>query len=109
MTLLDQSIPKIAEAVRSGETSARELVARPETNTVVERAASAVLGRPVAVVHEQESQRASGKKTLSLLSAEERERKVREAYDNARKHPRISEAVEILGARLKDLRLAKVP
>ena len=86
-----------------------ELVARPETTAVVERALTSVLGRDVKVVHEHESARAAGKKTLSHLSVEERERKVREAYETAKRHPRISEAVEILGARLKDLRLAKSP
>jgi hypothetical protein len=41
------------------------------------------------------------------LEAEARERRTREAYEKARQHPRIAEAVEILGARLKDLKLAK--
>jgi hypothetical protein len=68
-----------------------------------------VLGRPTRIVHEQESGRAAGRKTLSRLEAEERERKVREAYDRARRHPRIAEATEILGAKLRDLKLAKAP
>jgi hypothetical protein len=66
-----------------------------------------VLGSPCRVSHERDSARAAGKKTLSHLEAEARELRTREAYDKARKHPRIAEAVEILGARLKDLKLAK--
>jgi DNA polymerase-3 subunit gamma/tau len=86
-----------------------QLVANSDATPIVERACSALLGRTIRVVHELESARAAGKKTLSVLSAEDRERKVREAYETARRHPRITEAVEILGARLKDLRLAKAP
>jgi hypothetical protein len=86
-----------------------QLVANSDATPVVERTCSALLGRTIRVVHEHESARAAGKKTLSVLTAEDRERKVREAYETARRHPRITEAVEILGARLKDLRLAKAP
>jgi DNA polymerase-3 subunit gamma/tau len=84
-----------------------ELVASPENTAVIEQAASAVLGTPCRVSHERDSARAAGKKTLSHLEAEARERRTREAYEKARQHPRIAEAVEILGARLKDLKLAK--
>jgi DNA polymerase-3 subunit gamma/tau len=83
------------------------LVSTPENTTLVEQALSAVLGAPRRVKHEHDSARAAGKKTLSHLEAEARERRTREAYDRARAHPRIAEAIEILGARLKDLKLAK--
>jgi DNA polymerase-3 subunit gamma/tau len=84
-----------------------ELVATPENTALVEQAASTVLGAPCRVSHERDSARAASKKTLSRLEAEARERRTREAYERARQHPRIAEAVEILGARLKDLKLAK--
>lgn len=86
-----------------------DLVARPETTAELERVATAMLGKPTRISHELESARVAGKKTLSRLEAEERERKVREAYDRARRHPRIAEAAEILGAKLRDLKLAKAP
>ncbi len=84
------------------------LVATPECTSIVEQAASAVLRSPRRVKHEHDSARAAGKKTLSHLEAEARERRTREAYEKARAHPRIAEAIEVLGARLKDLKLAKV-
>jgi DNA polymerase-3 subunit gamma/tau len=84
-----------------------ELVSSAENTAIIEQAASAVLGGPCRVAHERDSARAAGKKTLSHLEAEARERRTREAYEKLRQHPRIAEAVEILGARLKDLKLAK--
>ncbi|HWA75979.1 MAG TPA: DNA polymerase III subunit gamma/tau [Polyangiaceae bacterium] len=84
-----------------------DLVSTPENTTIIERAASTVLGGPCKVQHERDSARAAGKKTLSRLEAEAREARTRAAYEKARQHPRIAEAVEILGGRLKDLKLAK--
>jgi DNA polymerase-3 subunit gamma/tau len=83
------------------------LVATPENTALVERAATAVLGTPTRVVHEHDSARAEGKKTLSNLEAEARAQRLRETYERLKQHPRIADAVEILGARLKDLKLAK--
>ncbi|MFZ5892599.1 MAG: DNA polymerase III subunit gamma/tau [Myxococcota bacterium] len=83
------------------------LVATPENIAVVEKAATAVLGAPTRVVHEHDSPRAEGKKTLSNLEAEARAQRLRETYERLKQHPRIADAVEILGARLKDLKLAK--
>jgi hypothetical protein len=83
------------------------LVATPENIALIEQSASAVLGAPTRVANETESARAAGKKTLSGLEADAREQRTREAYERAKQHPRIAEAVEVLGARLKDLRLAR--
>nr|PZN22941.1 MAG: DNA polymerase III subunit gamma/tau [Pseudomonadota bacterium] len=85
------------------------LVAAPENTALVERAATAVIGTPTRVVHEHDSERTRGRKTLSRIEAENRERQKREAYERMRKHPRVVDAVEILGARLRDLRLARMP
>jgi len=83
------------------------LVATPECSAIIEQAASSILKTPTRVVQELDSARAAGKKTLSNLEAEARERRRREAYERARSHPRLAEALEVLGARLRDLRLAK--
>ncbi|HET9954603.1 MAG TPA: DNA polymerase III subunit gamma/tau, partial [Polyangiaceae bacterium] len=85
------------------------LVATTENREVIERFASGLLGGKVRVEHEIDSPRAAGKKTLSVLEVEARERRVREAYEQARSHPRIAEAIEVLGARLKELKLARIP
>ncbi|MGC4094955.1 MAG: hypothetical protein QM756_44970 [Polyangiaceae bacterium] len=82
-------------------------MATPENIALAEKAATAVLGAPTRVVHEHDSPRAEGKKTLSTLEVEARAQRLRETYERLRQHPRIADAVEILGARLKDLKLAK--
>ena len=50
---------------------------------------------------------AVGTKTNTVASVESRERtdKQKEAIARAKEHPRIAEAAEILGARLKEIRL----
>jgi hypothetical protein len=85
------------------------LVETAENTAVLERAATAVLGTATRVVHEHNSPRAEGKKTLSNLEAEARAQRLRETYERLKQHPRIADAVEILGARLKDLKLPKTP
>ena len=82
------------------------LVGSPEHLSLLERVATELLGRPTRVSHEYDSSRVVGRKTLSLLEAEAREQRRREAYERIRRHPRVEEAVEILGARVRDLRLA---
>ena len=44
--------------------------------------------------------------TLAMRDAEEEERQRRAALAKVRNHPRVAEAVEVLGARVKDLKLA---
>jgi hypothetical protein len=44
--------------------------------------------------------------TLSALEIEAREQRTRAAIQRVKQHPRVADAVEILGARLKDLKLA---
>ena len=82
------------------------LVGTPEHLALLERLASELLRRPIRVSHEFESARAQGRKTLSHIEAEAREQRRKEAYERIRRHPRVEEAVEILGARVRDLRLA---
>jgi DNA polymerase-3 subunit gamma/tau len=82
------------------------LVGTPEYMALLERLASELLGRPTPVSHEHDSARAQGRKTLSHLEAEAREQRRKEAYERIRRHPRVEEAVEIFGARVRDLRLA---
>jgi hypothetical protein len=45
--------------------------------------------------------------TLAGLDSEEEERKRRAALAKVKNHPRVAEAVEVLGARVKELKLAE--
>jgi hypothetical protein len=47
------------------------------------------------------------KRTLAGLNSEEGERQRRAAIAKVKNHPRVAEAVEVLGARIKDLKLGE--
>jgi DNA polymerase-3 subunit gamma/tau len=83
-----------------------KLVAEAEPTALVTRVASELLAAPTKVVHELDSPRTQGRKTLSHLEAEAREQRRKEAYERVRHHPRVEEAVEIFGARVRDVRLS---
>jgi len=74
--------------------------------SLVERLASEHFGAPTTVVIERDSARAAGVATLATLDAEEAERQRRAALAKVKNHPRVTDAVEVLGARVKDLKLA---
>ncbi|HMJ16736.1 MAG TPA: DNA polymerase III subunit gamma/tau [Polyangiaceae bacterium] len=78
-----------------------------ESLAVLGRAAHAHYGQTPHITCEFESQRARGTQNLALLDSAAREQKTRAAIQVARQHPRIADAVEILGARLKDVKLAE--
>jgi DNA polymerase-3 subunit gamma/tau len=67
--------------------------------------ASEHFGVPTKVVFELESVRATTIKTLATIDAELRVNKQRQAEAQAKKHRGITDAVEILGARIKNLKL----
>jgi DNA polymerase-3 subunit gamma/tau len=67
--------------------------------------ASEHFGAPTKVIFEFESARAATIKTVATLDAEIRVQKQREAVAQAKKHRGITDAVEVLGARIKDLKL----
>jgi hypothetical protein len=46
-------------------------------------------------------------RTLAGLNSEEGERQRRAAIAKVKNHPRVTEAVEVLGARIKDLKLGE--
>jgi len=76
-----------------------------ESQEILNTAASEHFGAPTKVSFEFESARAKTIKTLATVEAELREQKQREAIAQAKKHRGITDAVEVLGARLKDLKL----
>jgi DNA polymerase-3 subunit gamma/tau len=67
--------------------------------------ASEHFGVPTKVIFEFESARAASIKTAATLDAEIRVQKQRDAVAQAKKHRGITDAVEVLGARIKDLKL----
>jgi len=67
--------------------------------------ASEHFGMPTKVIFEFDSARAATIKTVATLDAEIRVQKQREAVAQAKKHRGITDAVEVLGARIKDLKL----
>ncbi|MEI9949500.1 MAG: DNA polymerase III subunit gamma/tau [Pseudomonadota bacterium] len=67
--------------------------------------ASEHFGSPTKVLFEFDSARAATIKTVATLDAEIRLQKQREAVAQAKKHRGITDAVEVLGARIKDLKL----
>ena len=73
---------------------------------LVERLAGEHFGAETKLTVERDSARASGIATLATLDAEEAEQKRRAALAKVKNHPRVTDAVEVLGARVKDLKLA---
>jgi len=73
---------------------------------LVERAASDHFGTPTTVRLEVNLDRSALPATLAGLDSDEAERQRRAALAKVKSHPRVVEAVEVLGARVKDLKLA---
>jgi hypothetical protein len=67
--------------------------------------ASEQLGAKTKVVFEFDSARATTIKSLATIDAEIRVQKQRDAVAQAKKHRGITDAIEVLGARIKDLKL----
>ncbi len=57
---------------------------------------------------EHACQAAKGKPTLAARESAERARRVRAAQDRVRQHPRVRDAIELLGARLREVRLPEL-
>ncbi len=76
-----------------------------ESVAALGKAAEKHFGKPVAVSFEFDSAHTAGRKSLAAADSQERAEKTRAAYATAQKHERITDAVEILGAKLKELKL----
>jgi hypothetical protein len=74
---------------------------------LVARAASDYFEVKTMVRAVRDSARMKGKPTLAGLNSEEGEQKRRAALAKVKNHPRVAEAVEVLGARIKDLKLGE--
>jgi hypothetical protein len=69
------------------------------------RAAGEHFRAQTRVTFELDSAEAKNAATVAGQDSDAREQRVRDALAQARQHPRVSDAVEILGARLKDVKL----
>ena len=76
-----------------------------ESVAALARAAEKHFGKACSVSFEFDSERARGRKSLAAADSQERAERTKAAYAAAQKHERITEAVEILGAKLKELKL----
>lgn len=106
--MLGHAIPLklVPEAVVIGWPPDAVLVAHDKESVAqLQRAAEKHFGKPCSVSFEFESERARGRRSLAAADSQERAERTRAAYAAAQKHERITEAVEILGAKLKELKL----
>ena len=67
--------------------------------------ASEHFATPTKVLFEFDSARATTIKTLATIDTEIRLQKQKEAVAQAKQHRGVTDAVEVLGARIKDLKL----
>jgi DNA polymerase-3 subunit gamma/tau len=106
--MLGHAIPLrlVADSVIIGWPPDSMLVASDkESVAALARAAEKHFGQAASVSFEFDSERARGRKSLAAADTQERAERTRAAYAAAQKHERITEAVEILGAKLKELKL----
>jgi len=101
--VLDASRERLAVAFEAGSVFERAAKA-PDAMTLLTQAARAELGGEPAVIIEGQGKSPSGP-TVAALDIQQREERRREAVARAKEHPRIAEAAQILGARLKEIRV----
>jgi len=77
-----------------------------ESVAALTRVAGEHFGRRIQISFELESARAKEADTLAAQHARERQARLKRAIADAKRHPRVVDAIEVLGARLKDLKLA---
>jgi DNA polymerase III subunit gamma/tau len=106
--MLGHAIPlcMLAESVIVGfPPDAMLVTSDKESVAALSRAAEKHFGKATAISFEFDSDRAKGRKSLAAADSQERAERTKAAYAAAQKHERITEAVEILGAKLKELKL----
>jgi hypothetical protein len=74
---------------------------------LVTKAATEVFETKTAVKVVKDSAVMKTVRTLAGLNSEEGERQRRAAIAKVKNHPRVTEAVEVLGAKIKDLKLGE--
>jgi DNA polymerase-3 subunit gamma/tau len=74
--------------------------------SLLAKVASEHLGRKMQVVFEFDSARAKAFDTVAAQASRDRKAELKRAISDARQHPRVVDAIEVLGARIKDLKLS---
>jgi DNA polymerase-3 subunit gamma/tau len=77
-----------------------------ESLSLLCKVASEHLGRRVQIAFEFDSPRAKAFDTVAAQQSRERKAELQRAMSDARRHPRVVDAMEVLGAKLKDLKLS---
>ena len=103
--LLDLSDAGLMLGYEPGNVFARQANDK-DTREALAEALLRTLGKSVPIQIEEESKRAAGSDTVYAQHERERQEAVRRALQAARKHPAVVSALEVLGARIKDLKLA---
>jgi len=103
---LTLAAPNVVLAWEPGSVFASQ-AASPENQALLEMALSDHFGAPTTASQKLEA--AEGRDFMSLLSIrhEQAELARKQAIDRARKHPAVVLAIEVLGAKLKDLKLGE--
>jgi DNA polymerase-3 subunit gamma/tau len=81
------------------------VVSEPSALEAITRMARECLGAPDTVVLTEARAEAAEAVTLATLGHKEREEASRAACERARSHPRVRDAIELLGAQIKHIRL----
>jgi DNA polymerase-3 subunit gamma/tau len=109
---LEQAVPLVVEpgklqlSFEKGSLFVDKVNARP-TLEALGSVASEVLGAPTVVGVTPDHPDAFPHKTLSAERVREREAARREAIARAKAHPRVVDALEVFGARIKEVKLAE--
>jgi hypothetical protein len=81
------------------------VVSEPKALEAITRAAREYLGASDTVILTETHAQAAKAITLAALGHKEREEASRAAYERALSHPRVRDAIELLGAQIKHIRL----
>jgi hypothetical protein len=84
-----------------------EQVSTPEARRTLEQVVQRRLESEPRIEFEFESPSAKGGLTVAAENAADREREVREAQERVRRDAHVVRAVEVLGARIKEIRIAE--
>jgi DNA polymerase III subunit gamma/tau len=101
---LETAPGNVVLAFRADDVSAVETERNLE---LVARAASAHFDVPTKVRVVKDDAAMKTRRTLAELNSEEGERQRRAALAKVKNHPRVAEAVEVFGAKIKDLKLGE--
>ena len=102
--VIDEGRGVLTLGYEPGSVFAKELD-DPKLWRITSEAASAAFGTETRVEFLFDHAPARGMDTLSADRVRAREERLREAKHKAKNHPRVTDAIEVFGAKIKDLRV----